>query len=245
MIGLLSRINTTAPGYASTLRALDPNEVNAPAAKETMLLIVDLDTVDGTQFEEALSEDEQARAARYRCELDRTRFITRRGLLRQWLARWVGMVPSDLRFDSNPHGKPALAVPCSAIKFSVSHSGSLGAFAFTQEYDVGVDIELLRMDIDAVSLAEKFLPARDAKEIRAATAPEKAILFLQHWTRMEAITKMRGDGLTDAESSQCPPASAWPHVNSNVFSVSSLAHPAVVALATAHPISNPRKRCSA
>ena len=55
-----------------------------------------------------LSEDERARAARYRhCE-DSRRFILGRGLLRELLAGYTGIPAAELVFSYGPSGKPGL-----------------------------------------------------------------------------------------------------------------------------------------
>jgi len=46
-----------------------------------------------------LSPDEQARAAKFRQEGDRTRFITCRGILRHLLAHYLSCSPAQIRFS--------------------------------------------------------------------------------------------------------------------------------------------------
>src|SRR3546814_4095124 len=56
-----------------------------------------------------LSADEAARAARFRRELDRRRFIAGRAGLRRILAAYGQADPAGLAFSYGPSGKPELA----------------------------------------------------------------------------------------------------------------------------------------
>src|SRR5262249_10607108 len=56
-----------------------------------------------------LSEEENERAARFKFDRDRDRFITARGTLRILLARYLRKRPKDLQLLLGPEGKPTLA----------------------------------------------------------------------------------------------------------------------------------------
>ena len=71
-----------------------------------------------------LSEDEQARAARFRIGDVRDHFIAARGTLRVVLACYLDLRPAEVRFDYLPMGKPILAPGCGPgnVEFNLSHS---------------------------------------------------------------------------------------------------------------------------
>src|SRR3954451_21537316 len=55
-----------------------------------------------------LSEEESARAARFRFERDRHRFVVGRGVLRSVLGEYVEAPPEKIQFHYNAQGKPML-----------------------------------------------------------------------------------------------------------------------------------------
>lgn len=80
-----------------------------------------------------LSEDERARADRFRFESDRRHYINARGSLRRVLG--------DVRIEYGPKGKPFVR---GGPHFNVSHSGGMALIAICEKSEVGVDIELVR-----------------------------------------------------------------------------------------------------
>lgn len=131
----------------------------------------------------SLSPDEHARAARYRHEPDRSRFIVTRARLRALLAEKTGVSPSRLSFDYGDSGKPFLSG--SDVQFNLSHCQDLAAYAFAQGRQVGVDIEI-----------EAPLPEADAIASRCFSPEEyRSLGFFVCWTRREALAKASGVGL--------------------------------------------------
>jgi 4'-phosphopantetheinyl transferase len=134
-----------------------------------------------------LSEDEIARANRFRFEADRIRWTRARSSLRLILSRYAGDDPSSLAFIYGAHGKPAL-LPFSDVEFNLSHAGDWALVAVTRAIPVGVDIERIRDQVDMAALllrlGETGLPE---------TTPE----LYQRWTRREAESKAAGGALFD------------------------------------------------
>jgi 4'-phosphopantetheinyl transferase len=137
-----------------------------------------------------LSEDEVARANRFRFETDRVRWSRARSALRLVLSRYAGEDPDSLFFAYGKQGKPSLA-PVTGIEFNLSHSGDWAMIAVTREIPVGVDIERMRPEVEIGKLLQR-LEETDLPE----TMPE-----LYHtWTRREAKTKAVGGALFDKPS---------------------------------------------
>src|ERR1041384_7184200 len=123
-------------------------------------------------FYATLSDDERRRAARFRFERDRQRFIVARGALRELLGRQLDARAGELRFVYNSFGKPALSPEFGGRpKFNLSHSADLALIATATDREVGVDIEYLR--------------------------PDEPRSFFEAWTKQEAYVKARGEGLSD------------------------------------------------
>jgi 4'-phosphopantetheinyl transferase len=170
---------------------------------------------------------ERDRWAAYRRAADRERFLVGCALAKTVVAARIGRPPGRVSFDrtcgqcGRAHGKPA--VRGGGPEFSVSHSGDLVAVAVAAA-PVGVDVEQLDGRSrepgggDPAALARMVL-AEDEQAALAAVVPEgRARAFLVAWTRKEAVTKARGDGLRApfaevvvAADPAGPRVTAWPY----------------------------------
>jgi len=146
------------------------------------------------RLEAVLDRDELDRAARFRFDRDRHRYVVGRGLLRLLLARYLGREPEELRFRYGPERKPALAGD--ELRFNLAHAEGTVLYAFSRAFEVGVDVELLRPDAADGRVAERFFSPREVAALRALPESEQPQAFLACWTRKEAFLKARGDGLT-------------------------------------------------
>ncbi|HEX7239289.1 MAG TPA: 4'-phosphopantetheinyl transferase superfamily protein [Longimicrobiaceae bacterium] len=144
-----------------------------------------------------LSEDERARADRFRFDRDRRRFTVARGVLRTLLGRYLGVDPRRVAFGYGSHGKPALADDVgSGLRFNVSHSGELALHSFTRGRELGVDVELVHAIKDADAVAERFFSAAENEVFRSLPADARTDAFFNCWTRKEAYIKAVGEGLS-------------------------------------------------
>src|SRR4026208_1430786 len=87
------------------------------------------------EFWAILSSDERDRAARFRLDRDRERFVIRRGTLRELLALHLDDTPQRIRFCVNPFGKLSLPGP-RPLKFNLSHSQEVALFALAEGREV-------------------------------------------------------------------------------------------------------------
>jgi 4'-phosphopantetheinyl transferase len=144
-----------------------------------------------------LCDTEQRRAARFRFDRDRRRYIVARARLRQLLAARLDVRPECVEFRYGPNGKPALAprFATTGWHFNVSHCGGLAVFAFSREGEVGVDVEAIREVRDADAIAARVFSRRENDAYRALPGHEKPLAFLRLWTRKEACVKLLGNGL--------------------------------------------------
>lgn len=103
----------------------------------------------------------------WRVDLDT---VDSRGALREILGRYLGLPASELRFETNRHGKPRLAALAGEKPtFNLSHSGSLALVAVAGR-EVGVDVERIRA--------------------------KRPVDFYRRWADREARVKCLGTGLT-------------------------------------------------
>jgi 4'-phosphopantetheinyl transferase len=149
-------------------------------------------------FELSLSEDDRARAARFKFEGDRHRFMMARACLRIILGRYIKANAAGLQFDLGPFGKPSLASVKNDLdlRFNLSHSHQLALIAITRGREVGVDVEFMRADFADDEVAEHFFSPAEVKQFVRTPAGSKTRSFFNCWTRKEAYIKARGEGLS-------------------------------------------------
>lgn len=145
-----------------------------------------------------LSEEERARAARFIRQEDQTRYILAHGGLRSVLARYAGLDPAALRFQAGSTGKPALldqeGRPHS-LRFNLSHSHGRMLIAVAHEQDIGVDLERVRDNVEAVKLAKRFYAPSEYQEILGHSGFDQVQQFYRYWVAKEAVLKGQGVGI--------------------------------------------------
>ena len=162
------------------------------------------------------TDDERARADRFRLEPLRRRYTAGRGRLRALLSRYVGLPPAEVALDSGPHGKPALANPATGIEFNLSHSGEVALIALSRRRAVGVDVEGTERQVAWDQVASRFFSPRERQALGALPEGQRRTAFFRCWTRKEAYVKATGQGLAlgltrfaVTLAPQEPPAVAW------------------------------------
>lgn len=145
-----------------------------------------------------LSNEEIVRAERFLFEKDRIRFTRCRLALREMLARYLTMPAAGIRFHYLTGGKPQLAAEQNprSLRFNVSHSANMALIAVGSEHLLGVDIEIIRREVDTTALAERFFSVSERAGLRALPDHLRVPGFFACWTRKEAFLKATGDGLS-------------------------------------------------
>ena len=144
-----------------------------------------------------LSSEEKEAIERYRFQRDRDVHILSRGGLRQILSRYAAVAPENLEFSVTPYGKPCLNSPHSTdLRFSVSHSGGLVAWALAEGREIGIDVEQVRELPDFLDIARTVFTPREREFLSELEGEERNRAFFRFWTRKEAYVKARGKGLT-------------------------------------------------
>ena len=159
---------------------------------------------------------ELERAARFRFEVDRERFIIAHGLLRSLLAEQLGARPDELRFGRGPYGKPH--IEGSGLRFNLSDTKDALLIAIGNGGEIGVDVETMTRSVDHMAVSEHYFTQEEIGSIREAagdlrissgtvdppgrllgTAAENPTKrrFLEFWTRKEAVLKASGVGIMD------------------------------------------------
>ncbi len=159
---------------------------------------------------ELLDSEERERAARFKFPEPRNQFVISRALLRQCLGRYLHIEAREVRFRTTVNGKPELAgnddlhlqdSPDNDLRFNMSHTHGVTVFAVTRHRQVGVDVERIRQNTNALELAERFFSRPEVEWLRSQPASEHIPSFFSCWTAKEAYIKAHGQGLSMSLSS--------------------------------------------
>lgn len=141
-----------------------------------------------------LSPDERRRAATMLNGNTRDRWIAGRASLRSILAGYLGLHAVAIPITYAALGKPELG-SLSPVRFNLSHSAELAAFAIAWRKQVGIDVQRLRDDDLMHDLAPWTFAEDDYNTWLTLPTLQRRVSFLRTWVRKEAYLKGRGVGL--------------------------------------------------
>jgi 4'-phosphopantetheinyl transferase len=158
---------------------------------------LDLDAGRRTAVTSVLSDEERARAARFRRERDAHRWSVSRGALRRILARALDRAPAEIRFGEGEHGKPrVLGRNERRVDFNLSHAAGMALIALTEGHPLGADVEQVAPMDDMPLVAERQFSREERQALFALPEAERLGAFYRIWTRKEAYIKAIGHGLS-------------------------------------------------
>jgi len=184
-------------GEAAAYCSRQPTPRSASEDVQVCTVSLNCTKSDRDRLASCLSSDEQERARRYLFDPDARRFVVRRAALRILLSSHVGTLPDSLRFRHDGRGKPEIA-SCegSGVWFSTSHSGEVALVAISR-FRVGVDVERDRPIASVEDVARYSLSLNERSAVLRAPEERRSRVFLEAWTRKEALLKGLGLGLGD------------------------------------------------
>lgn len=174
-------------------RRLDGADVHVWAAS------LDVPNEKLSSYEQTLSSDERSRAAQFKFDHHRKRFITGRGILREILSSYVEVEPVQLKLYHSALGKPSLAgLPENCmLQFNLAHSSNLLLIAITRVCAIGIDVEWIQSITDIETVGRHFFSADEAQRLMALPEDERVLAFYKVFVRKEAYLKATGAGLSD------------------------------------------------
>ncbi len=175
-----------------------PDSVAALSDKDVHVWSFKLDcsTPVLTDFRGILCEEERDRAARFRFDTHRHRFIKGRAVSRFILSHYLDIAPNKIEFKYGSHGKPGLADPQNDLTFNLSHSEDLAFLAITRTGPIGVDVESIRTLDDFDALVSRFFSSAENEVFEKLPLEQKPSAFFNLWTRKEAWLKATGLGIS-------------------------------------------------
>jgi 4'-phosphopantetheinyl transferase len=159
---------------------------------------LDLDRVAIESLYALLSDDEVVRVKQFKPERKRREYIITRGLLRRVLGNTLQCDPGSIRFVYAVHGKPELILQSRwpPVTFNVTHSHNQALIAVSLGRSMGIDVELIRDDVDFKALSRRFFSASEASQLDRLDNDLLPAAFFACWTRKEAFVKALGDGIS-------------------------------------------------
>jgi 4'-phosphopantetheinyl transferase len=159
----------------------------------------DIDPAKLADLAKSLSPEENRRAAQYRFEPDRNRFVLCRAVLRDLLGRYLGCSAQSVLFAHGLNGKPQLDATYhngSPLDFNLSHTKGMCLIGFALGHPIGVDVEAIDPKRDWAMLGRRFLHPNEWQMISRLPLDHRAAAFYTCWTCKEAYLKASGEGLT-------------------------------------------------
>lgn len=166
-----------------------------------MLIALEAQTgqLDGADTGHWLAMLSPAECSRYQAMASASRqrsFLLGRVVLRSTLARQLAIEPGQVVIDQEPGGRPFLGHP--GWCFSLSHVEDQLVLVLTDQASaVGVDLEWPRGERPWRRLAQRRLPASQARVVASAPPGAEAARFCTYWTLLEALAKAHGRSVLD------------------------------------------------
>jgi len=160
--------------------------------------------------ESVLAADELQRAGLFRLERQRQLFVRRRALRRFLLGQFLEVSPQSLCLVETSLGKPQLSSSSPArCEFSTSHSETIFAMAITPEDEIGVDVEMVRLNWNLEPVAAMYLDRRQVAQLETFPASDRQKQMLRFWSLREAFAKASGHGIAQHHDEEMPAARVW------------------------------------
>jgi 4'-phosphopantetheinyl transferase len=148
-------------------------------------------------------ERERQTAAGFLFERDRRQYVVAHTLVRRALALEAGLAEAELVIWRSSRGRPFLqplpgGLPRggSHLDFNLSHAGGYNLLGIVRRHRIGVDVEGLDRDPQAIETIVRTFASEEqewATAVPAGRARDRRVLRL--WTLKEAYSKARGLGL--------------------------------------------------
>jgi len=146
---------------------------------------------------QVLDEEERQRAMGFRTSVQRDAFTAAHALVRTALSAYGRRSPEDWRFAISPQGCPSV-LDAGELSFSLTHAGLRAAVAVAAGRALGLDIEPVRSERDALPIARRFFSEAETEWLTGLPPAERSAGFAALWTVKEAVLKARGSGLTES-----------------------------------------------
>lgn len=142
-----------------------------------------------------LSPAERMQAAHLHTRTQRSRFIARRGVLRQLLGRYLQRDPAAIEFSYGATGKPMLAGAPPTLHFSLAHSAERAIYALSRCGPLGIDLEAIRPELGYAPIVQAYFTPAERAAFAQLPAEHQPARFFRLWACKEACVKASGAGI--------------------------------------------------
>jgi 4'-phosphopantetheinyl transferase len=151
-----------------------------------------------SRLQQFLSEQERQRANRLLDPVKRDRAVAGRGYLRELLGNYLGEHPGRVLLSEGEFGKLHLSehLEPDALSFNLSHAGTYLLIAVCSGCEIGVDLELVREEIEFPAMARRYFSAVEQQALFGLHEEAQLAAFYRCWTRKEAYLKATGSGFS-------------------------------------------------
>jgi 4'-phosphopantetheinyl transferase len=151
------------------------------------------------QCRQYLSPAERQRADRFVFPRDRLHHTVAHGIMRHLLGAYCDAPPESLEFDVSAAGKPRLRAlgggSAGALQFNLTHSGDRAVLGVSDGRELGVDLEKIRCDVEALAISRHYFFGSEREAIEKAPPLTQDDMFFRYWVAKEAVLKAQGIGL--------------------------------------------------
>ncbi|MCA9311468.1 MAG: 4'-phosphopantetheinyl transferase superfamily protein, partial [Phycisphaerales bacterium] len=153
-------------------------------------------TLAPEQLLKEVDDSERARAAAFRHEIHRLRFLQRRWWRRQVIAALAQVEPGAVGCAHDELGQPRLVDPPAvrAWSLSTSHSEDLAVLAVSRSRPVGLDVAWMDPRHVSVDASRAFMCDGEFGAWQAMPDEDRVGCFFRWWARKEAVLKVVGTG---------------------------------------------------
>lgn len=162
--------------------------IYVPQMKNSLFYLIDLHSPRNEEVEEArclLDDKSLYEAQRFVFREHRERSIIVKAVLRLVISNVVNEPINKIEFQRNQLGKPFLKNQ--SLYFSLSHSNRYALFGLHPRLPVGVDVEMIRDDLNFLKIADLFMHPKEKELLHISRNPEK--FFFTLWCAKEALLK--------------------------------------------------------
>ena len=142
-----------------------------------------------------LNVGERKRADQFLLSDDRNLFIVSRFFLKKILSEYLKVDINEIQINYGTFGKPYID-NMKDIRFNIAHSKELFVIALIKSLNIGVDIENKERNFSWDKLSEILFTRNELKIFNDSDKNTKGEVFINCWTRKEAVLKAKGTGLS-------------------------------------------------